>query len=237
MAIDISIPVSKAADILEVHPSRVRAMVNAGQLNAEKVAGRWFISRSSLDERCSVDAPDGRPFSSSNAWALLCLAEGKQANWVDKSVQSRLKGHLKRRSWGELVPRLRSRARSISLRAHPSALNRLVQEPGVISAGVSAASSHGIDIQASSELEAYLYESRANELIQRYKMEPSERANVILHVVPDDVPPDWQDCVGGVVAAIDLVQSRNPRSQKAGSDYLRRLARNEANADGSPASI
>lgn len=237
MSIDNAIPVSEAADILGVHPSRVRAMVNSGQLNAEKLAGRWFINRSSLERRSSIDSPDGRPFSPVNAWALLCLADGKQAGWIDKSAQSRLRGHLKRRSWEELVPRLRSRARSIRLRAHPSALNRLAQEPGVISAGVSAASWYGIDIQPSDEMEAYIYESRADELTHRYRMEPSERPNVVLRVVPDDVPADWQECVGGVVAAIDLVESQDPRSRRAGNDYLSRIAPIGVNANGHSAAL
>lgn len=237
MAIDNAIPVSEASEILEVHPSRVRAMVNAGQLNAEKIAGRWFINRSSLEQRYSIDSPDGRPFSSANAWALLRLADGEQAGWVDKSVRSRLRGHLKRRSWEELVPRLRSRARSVQLRAHSSARDRIAQEPGVILAGVSAASRYGIDIQPSDELEAYVYESRADELIQRYKMEPSERPNVVFHLVPDDMPADWQECVGGVVSAIDLIESQNARSQRAGKRYLKNLPPIGADHIGHPSAL
>lgn len=224
MAIDNAIPVSEAADILDVHPSRIRAMVKAGQLDAEKLAGRWFVNRSSLERRCSVDSPDGRPFSPINAWALLSLAEGRRADWVDKSSQSRLRGHLRRRPWEELVPRLRSRASSVRLRAHPSALDRLVQESGVILAGISAAGRYGIEIQPSDELEAYVYEARADELIQRYRMEPSERPNVVFHVVPDDVPSDWQECVGGAVSAIDLIESLDPRSRRAGKEYLNDIA-------------
>lgn len=224
MAIDNAIPVSEAADILEVHPSRVRAMVNAGQLDAEKLAGRWFVSRSSLEQRRSMESPDGRPFSAVNAWALLCLADGKRADWVDRSARSRLRSHLRRRSWEALVPRLRSRARSVRLRAHPAALDRLEQESGIILAGISAASRYGIDVQPSDEFEAYVYEARADELIQRYRMEPSERPNVLLHVVPDDVPSDWQQCVGGVVAAIDLIESLDARSRRAGKEYLDNFA-------------
>ena len=224
MAIDNAIPISEAANILKVHHSRVRAMVNAGQLDAQKLAGRWFVERSSLERRRFLDSPDGRPFSPINAWALLCLAQGNRPEWVDKSARSRLRGHLKRRSWQELVPRLRSRARPVRLRAHPSALGRLANESGIILAGVSAASRYGIDIQPSEELEVYVYQARAGELIQRYKLEASDRPNVVFRVVSDDLPPDWQECVGGAVAAIDLVESMDLRSQRAGRGYLSNLA-------------
>lgn len=220
---DKPVLVSDAAHILDVHPSRVRAMVKAGQLEAEKLAGRWFINRSSLEQRSAVGSPDGRPLSPANAWALLCIASGNRADWVDKSVQSRLRGHLRRRSWEELVPRLRSRANAQRLRAHPAAIDRLASEAGVVLSGVSVASQYGIDIMPSDELEAYVYEARAQELIRQYMMEPSERPNVILHVVPDEVPSDWQNCVRGHVAALDLRESLDARSQRAGINYLHNL--------------
>jgi hypothetical protein len=91
-------------------------------------------------------------------------------------------------------------------------------------AGVSAASRYGIDIQPSEELEVYVYQARAGELIQRYKLEASDRPNVVFRVVSDEVPPDWQECVGGAVAAIDLVESMDLRSQRAGRGYLSNLA-------------
>lgn len=237
MAIDNAIPISEAASILKVHPSRVRAMVNVGQLDAEKLAGRWFVERSSLERRRFLDSPDGRPFSPINAWALLCLAEGKGAEWVDKSARSRLRGHLRRRSWEELVPRLRSRARPVRLRGHPSALGRLANESGIILAGVSAASRYGIDIQPSEELEVYVYQARAGELIQRYKLEASDRPNVVFRVVSDDVPADWQECLGGAVAAIDLVESPDARSRRAGVEYLNNLVSIRGEPGGHSAAI
>ena len=67
------IPVADAAAALEVHPSRVRAMIAAGQLEAEKISGRWFVDRKSVENRRSQPSVNGRPFSEANAWALLCL--------------------------------------------------------------------------------------------------------------------------------------------------------------------
>jgi len=236
MAMDNAVPVSEAARILDVHPSRVRAMVGAGQLDAQKLAGRWFINRSSLEQRCSMGSPDGRPLSPINAWALLCLADGNRADWVDRSVQSRLRGHMRRRSWEELVPRLRSRADAVRLRAHPAAIDRLANEKGVVLSGVSVADRYNIDIVPSDEIEAYVYHARAQELIQQYMMEPSGRPNVILHVVPDEVPSDWQDCVSGHVAALDLLESLNARSQRAGNEYIHSFAfQDEVSVDDSPA--
>ena len=57
------IPVADAAAVLDVHPSRVRAMIADGQLEAEKVGGRWFVDRKSVENRRSQSWVNGRPFS------------------------------------------------------------------------------------------------------------------------------------------------------------------------------
>lgn len=233
MPVNNAVPVSEAASALEVHPSRIRAMVSAGQLEAQKVAGRWFIDRSSLERRHLVDPGDGRPFSPANAWALLCLAEGESVDWVSQSALSRLRNHLKHRSLDELAPKLRSRARMMRLRGHSSALDRIADEPGVVRAGASAAKDVGIDIQANGELEVYVSDRLANELVRKYHLEPSDRPNVLFRVVSEEVPFIWQDCVGPAVAAVDLIESVNARSRRAGKEYLSYLGQSRHRSLGS----
>ena len=217
----VSVP--EAAKRLSLHPSRVRAMAHARQLEAEKIAGRWLIRRASLERRQDADIVEGRPYSAANAWALLCLSDGRPVDWVGPSALSRLRGKLRSHGLLALAPRLRARAHRLSFRAHPSALQRIAQEPGVVKSGVSAASRAGIDIQAGRELEAYVSAAQADALAAKYHLEPSDRPNLILHVVGDDLPFVWQNCVGRACIAIDLLESDDPRSRRAAMEFLKRL--------------
>lgn len=220
---DTPISVSDAAMQLDLHPSRVRAMATSGQLDARKVGGRWLIDQSSVERRRESDVVDGRPFSPANAWALLCLAEGDSVDWVSRSALSRLRSGLRYRGLRDLAPRLRSRAQRVNLRAHPAALDRITSEPDVVKAGVSAAAEVGIDVLPSEELDVYVPSGRVQDVIDKYGLEPSDRPNVVFRVVADDDPFPWQGCVGPAVAAIDLFESRDPRSRRAARDFLERI--------------
>jgi hypothetical protein len=217
------ISVVEAASQLNVHPSRVRAMAHAQQLNAEKIAGRWLIDQASIDHRQESVVVNGRPFDSANAWALLSIAAGHSVDWLSPSALSRLRGKLRNRGLSGLAPRLRARAQPMYLRAHPSVLDRIASEPGVVKAGVSAAAASGIDIQSSDELEAYVSRGRVDSIVVKYHLEPSDRPNVVLRVVADDDPFHWQGRVGPAIAAIDLYESRDPRSRRAAKQFLERF--------------
>ena len=217
------ISVAEAASLLRLHPSRIRAMAQAQQLDAEKVAGRWLINRVSLEYRRNTDVVDGRPYSAANAWALLCLAEGCPVDWVTASALSRLRRKLRTYGLLGLAPRLRARAELMSLRAHSSALHRIAMEPDVVQAGASAAKDNGIDIQASDEVEAYVAHERVGDIVAKYHLEPSDRPNVLLRVVPDDLRFAWKNCIGGVLVAVDLFESQDPRSQRAARQFLERF--------------
>ncbi len=79
------VPVSEAASLLHVNPSRVRSMIHAGILDAEKVGDRWLIDRASIERRAAAKAPAGRLLSHANAWALLPLAGEKDRKEKDST--------------------------------------------------------------------------------------------------------------------------------------------------------
>jgi excisionase family DNA binding protein len=214
------ISAAEAAARLGVHPSRVRAMVHAHQLNATKIAGRWLVDQASVDRRRDSRVADGRPYSPANAWALLRLADGQQVDWLGPSALSRLRSKLRTSGLLELAPRLRARARAQGLRGHSSALQQLALEPGVVKAGASAAADVGVSIQTSDELEAYISRARFDEIVAKYHLERSNRPNVLLRVVDDDRLPAWQGCVGRAAIALDLYESQDPRSRHAARELL-----------------
>lgn len=122
-----------------------------------------------------------------------------------------------------LVARSAGRADRIERRAHPSDLPRILSEPGVVRSGVSAASDHGIDLLTPGVIEAYVDRRRAEDLIRRYSLVPSDEPNVILHAV--NVPRAVIDCevmpLG--VAIVDLLEPGEPRAVAAARRAWKRL--------------
>ena len=224
------IAVSQAADRLDLHPSRVRAMIAQGQLEAQKLGGRWLIDRRSVESRRSQPGVDGRPFNAANAWALLCLSEGKEPDWVSKWELSRLRRRLREVGIEKLAPRLWKRASKKQLRAHPSLLPRLRKDSRLFSSGVSAAAEHEIDIVAANELEAYVADEDFEDVVEDNYLEPSPNPNVLLHVARADwIRSCANDAMSPAVAAADLLEADDEKSRRAGHELLRsarfRLAR------------
>ena len=215
------VPVSEAAEILEVHPSRVRAMIVGGQLVAKKLSGRWFVDRRSAESKRSQPSVNGRQYSEANAWALLCLSQGKEPNWISRWELSRLRRRLREDGIEKLAPRLRNRASRKLFRAHPSLLPKLRDDSRLVPSGVSAASEHQIDILESNEVEAYVAREDLGEVVEQNYLEPSSDPNVIFRVAG----AEWLErCVGNavspVVAALDLFEADDEKSRRAGRNYL-----------------
>ncbi len=215
------VPVSEAAETLEVHPSRVRAMIGDGQLLAQKLGGRWFVDRRSLESRRSRSSLDGRPFSEANAWALLCLSEGQQPEWISKWEISRLRRRLREDGLGKLAPRLRSRASRALFRAHPSILPKLRDDPRLLPSGVSMAAEHQIDIVELNEFEAYVSREDLEGVVQQNYLEPSWEPNVIFHVAGAQWLQRFVDhAMSPLVSALDLLEADDEKSRRAGRNYL-----------------
>jgi hypothetical protein len=120
--------------------------------------------------------------------------------------------------------RLIGRSQRRPLRAHSSDLARIEAEPGVVRTGARYAADAGLGLVApDAPLEFYLNETMADRLVERYRLAPSPRPNVVLRVVPAEVFP-WLD---GPIAprpaiALDLAEDRDPRSQEVARAILER---------------
>ena len=215
------IPVAEAAERLDVHPSRVRAMIAHGQLEAQKLGGRWLVDRRSVESRNSNPPVDGRPFSAANAWALLCLSEGKEPGWVSKWELSRLRRRLREDGLEKLAPRLWKRALKKQLRAHPSLLPKLREDRRLIPSGVSVAAEYRIDIVEGNTLEAYVADDQLEDVVHDNYLEPSQNPNVFLHVAPQDwISSCANEAMDPAVAALDLFEAHDAKSRRAGAEYL-----------------
>jgi excisionase family DNA binding protein len=223
--IDLMAP-ADAAQQLGVSVRRVYHLIASGQLPAERIGRRLLVERGALDAWDKVRSPGGQPFSPQRAWGLLHLADGEPAPWLDPVSRSKLRAILRDRSLRELRGRLGRRAVRQGLRAHPSDLSRLRDEPGVVRSGVSAAREIGLDLLASDVLDAYVPGQRLDALIRRYRLRPSRDPNVIFRRLPAlDFGWGSRTVAPAAAVAIDLDEDPDPRSQEAADRALSRYDR------------
>jgi len=218
--------VRETAARLRVNAQRVRALAAAGQLTAEHGPRQILIDPSSVERRAQQVPLAHRVLEPANAWALLALASGDQSLTpslaaVSASARSRLRARLRDASLPDLVPLLRKRAELRWLHADDADLEAIMAEPGVVATGVSVANAYRFDIAAPGTVEFYASAPVAGELTRRYALEPSARANVVMHVVSARWPfaPDTARAPA-LVAAVDLADSPDQRTARAGREYL-----------------
>lgn len=216
------ISTAEAADRLGLTSGRVRELIASGALRARRVSNRFLVSRDDVDGRGSGPSTVGRPFSPRRAWAIILLASGVVPPGLDPVTLSKLRRVLREKDLWSIRPRLASRAKRRELRAHSSDLARLEAEPGVVRTGARHAAAAGFSLIASvAPVELYLDAPTAERLVARYRLRPSDRPNVVFHVVP----PEVRSWIAGPVAprpavALDLADDRDPRSQQVAREFL-----------------
>jgi excisionase family DNA binding protein len=223
VSVNYQVSVGDAADKLGVTPARVRALIGAGALDAEKIGNRWLVSRSSVERRLKGTHPSGRSFTPEHAWALLLQASGTDhlIRTLTRPEQSRLRQWLRRASILDLAPRLRTRADAQRLRGHSGDIAALSKEEVIVLSGVSIASLCHFDIVAPGVAEFYASPATMDHLSQKYFLETSSNPNVIAHVVEASWPFLPGDrTVPCLVAALDLLEASDERTRRAGRMYF-----------------
>lgn len=224
------VSISEAADALGLSSARIRLLAATGDLEAEKIGGRWLVERGAVERRRAHRSAGGRPFAPHNAWAVLGLASGDEAVDVDPRARSRLRRILSLEGLGALAPRLVGRAAVGRYAGHPGEIGHLLKNPGVVRSGVSAAREVGLDLVSGREADGYVRASKVSELVGEHALmsaKPGE-ANVTLRAVPDDAWGDLLEAASHApeaAVALDLAEDLDPRSRAAGKDLLARLDR------------
>ena len=213
--------VTQVADALGVTPRRVRQMLAAGSLSGSRVGRAWAIDADQVSTARNRWPVVGRPWNPASAWAVLALADGREADLspVDRSrARKRLDEGLE-----HLAGNLRSRATVRSFYGHPAVMPLLVGATGVVRGGISAAADHGADLLGGDGFEGYVGASDVGPLIRRLALDESaERPNVVLRIVEDAVWPfeTGQRFAGRSVVAIDLLEQDDPRARRAAAELL-----------------
>ena len=244
MVHDGLITVNEAAKRLGVSKKRVYALAATGALTPHPLgSNRYLLDPVEVEARGTQEIVNGRPLDQASAWAILWLGlardRGDLGPWgayLARNTRWRLRNRLGTGDLAEslaaLAPRLRNRARSIHLRAHPSDLPRLLAEPHVVRTGVSAAADVGADIIAANEAEAYVPADDVADLRKKYFLEESRNPNVHLRVVEPPWPfPSESSVAPRSAVAVDLLDSPDQRTRRAGRELLASLDRATRNPD------
>jgi hypothetical protein len=222
-----SVPVSDAARYLGVSEQRVRAMISAGVIEAEKAAGAWWIPAMVLAKLEASYRQGGRPLGPAGAWTLLLLASGEPVEWASPKVRWRMTQALKGLGLaGAFGNKLGRRAERRAYEGHGAELRRLVDSDDLMLGGVSAAGIYRLGLQGGDEVEAYAAASAVEKVAKRHVLVAGGEPNVVLRAVPDDV---WA-CVRRPVAPIavvlaDLAEHPDARARRVAKERASHLDR------------
>lgn len=224
------VTVSDAAEMLKVSPARVRALLASGELSGFKRSGIWFISNREIWQRMSTRHSSGRLFDPTNAWALLSLAseaKGELSGIVtDVSGWKRrfLRSRLHREGFARLAPRLVHRAKYRRYWVPAVELKRLAAEESLVLSGVSVSEKIGAELIIGDEIECYVSSERLTDLVHEYSLvDFAARPNVTFHVVNSWPFVKGLREVPLSVAVLDLIESEDERTRRAGQELIERL--------------
>lgn len=221
------VPASEAARRLRVNDSRVRQLIEAGELPARKVANRWLVDAGALERRGVLGPAHGRPLEPQNAWGLLFLGSGEPAPWLASDVRSRLRRRLRegalRRDRGRLVKRARVHYFIGAERARA----QLMRDSRFVRSGISAAADHGASLRSPRVLDGYLPEAEVERMAYRFALQSADEreADLIIRGVAGFWPFGTRRVAPKAVVAVDLLSSLDQRTRRAGEELLRKIER------------
>lgn len=212
----------QAAERLGISRRRVYDLVRAQKLAFVRVGGRLLVDSDSVESLADAGERVGRPLSPRRAWGLILLASGEDPRALDVVTRSKLRRMLRERNLWSMRARLSRRAAPKALRAHPSDLRRIDQEPHLVRTGPRFAANVGISLIAPDTAAAYYVDAKtAASLIGKYRLAESSDPNVILRIVPDEVRGWLSHPVAPRVAvALDVAEERDARSRAAAEAAL-----------------
>lgn len=216
----------ETAERLNVHPSRVRALIHAGALRARRVGNQWLVDVDSLDRHAALIAgrATGRSMSPRIAWATAALVDGMPDGLV-ATERYRLRRRLAETNLSvETVQRwLSRRADDVGrYRVGERDIAGLVGDDGVVATGVSAASDYGLGLGTGGAGDAYVTSQARDRLVRHYALIPSTRGNLTLRVVdqgwhlPTATAGEHHRIAPRLITGVDLAEDIDARARSAG---------------------
>lgn len=211
-----------AAERLQISPARIRVLINRGDLIASQVSGRWLIDPESVERVGSRSRRAGRPFDPRAAWGLLAMADGRSPDWLAVAERSRLAEVLAGRGVLDLVGQLSRRAVVEHWHVHPSLLERIAAEDGVVVGGPRGSEELAGD---RSGLEIYVRPDVVARLRDVYQPVENQRdTNLVVRIVKGPWPFSHNERrAWPSVVAVDLLDE-HPEDPRCRQVALRLLA-------------
>jgi excisionase family DNA binding protein len=228
--------VRQAAERLGVSDGRVRQRIEAGEIRAEKIGGRWLVDlpagecrrpsrgrpvdpRSVLASLIELDVdPIVDDLSSRNAEPMLEQV-GKVSAASRWRAQARLRSALLGDDFNELIAWLRWRGERREYVAAAADFDALRGDPLIVLSGLSVAESGMRDVAL---VEGYVAGQDVEPLAARHWLEeprPGERANVIIHAVPERPLR-----LSRLLLAADLAEHGGPRELQRAHELIDEVA-------------
>jgi hypothetical protein len=222
-----AVDADQAAARLGVPPVKLRALIRAGELHAQRRADRWFIPIAEVRRLEGLPRPNGRPFSPKAAWALLALLAGELPAELPGPRLSQLRRQLRDSDPVELVGRLRHRACRQLVFVHPSQLDSLAADPRVVRSGWAMAEQSGAALLVAPDapVEVYVAQHDVAAVRQQHLIADADSvANAVLRVVDDRIVVPQVDSVAAApVVALDLFEAGDPRAVEAARQLFSRI--------------
>jgi excisionase family DNA binding protein len=226
------VSVREAAQRLAVHPSRVRSLVSAGQLDGRRIGSQWVVELEDLERRQALvgAGATSRAMSARSVWGAAALLDGQMAPWLASSERSRLRARLRAHdgaNWQTYARWLTSRQRTVTrYRVADTDLDVLLATGGVVATGVSAAHAYHLGLGTSGQGDAYVTSSLADQLVQNFFLIKSAQGNLTLRIVDGNWHLTTARHLAGLavaarlMVAADLLDTGDSRSLTAGTGLL-----------------
>lgn len=210
--------VAEAADRLAVSPHEVRRLIRTGVLSATRVGRTLVLDDDDVDKRARLAIGAGRTLAPHTTWAALWELSGRRAEWLDASSRSRMRARLGELDPAQVVAATRSRAERHALRVLPAYRDRVLAAEGVVASGMNAAEAVGADIVATAAAdEVYCSAARLAELQREFGLSDRGEVNLIVRSPTfDGLSLTGLQHMPVAVVAVDLVESSDVRTQRAG---------------------
>lgn len=180
---------AQVAEQLGVSRQRVLHLCQSGDLDAVHTGGVWLIDSDSVHRRellrrlGALDAAR-RPWSTSNAWAMMRVLDGDDqlvaslASWDRSRLRNRLARGVDR---GEILAAVANRAHLVRVSVHPSRVAVLRQ--AVLPSGITGAGHHGHGLTGDRAVDGYLTPAALDEVRRSLRVRDSATGEHLLRVV------------------------------------------------------
>ena len=204
----VLLTVEEVARRLCVSRRRVQALVQSGQLPAERLGRQWVVRAAAVDraENMRVRQP-GRPLESAAAWRRI------------REVEQGAVG-VSARGMDAFRRQVRKRAAVRRVYLHRSALPHLLSDPAVVLGGADAAIAAGVPLDAPQVRDLYVRSAGMDRFGGGAGGRDDIEGNVVFHAVPDHAWPfapeenhtslwvAWLDMADRLERGADLVSDR-----------------------------